>query len=241
MARMWRGASNAETEPVSAEKPLRLTLAEITDRVRSLVPPEKLEPPERAVEELRAAGIADRALSVGAAAPQFELPDQRGELVRSADLLARGPLIVIFFRGRWCPYCVATLEAWQARMPQVAAAGASLAAISPQKPLHTSFTAEQHKLTFPVLSDAGNAVARQFGLVYRVPDYLECHYRNIFVNLPNSNGDQSWELPMAGSFVIARENAGEVARVHTVRYGYASPDFKDRAEPADVLRAAGQS
>ncbi|HZQ91760.1 MAG TPA: peroxiredoxin-like family protein [Terriglobales bacterium] len=241
MTGMWRGASNEETGPVSAEKPLRLTLAEITGRVSSLVPPEKLEPPERAIDDLRASGITERILRVGATAPDFELVDQRGQVVRSADLLVRGPLIVVFFRGRWCPYCVATLEAWQARLPQVQAAGASLVAISPQKPLHTSFTAEQHKLTFPVLSDTGNAVARQFGLAYRVPDYLERHYRGIFINLPNSNGDPSWELPLAATFVIAGKDAGEVARVRTVRFAYASPDFKDRAEPADVLRAAGQS
>jgi peroxiredoxin len=225
----WRGAAKGPAIEPAPGTPLREQLAEIRSNVSRYVQPEKMAPVERAIDELRSSGIAQRILPVGARAPQFELPDQRGIIIRSEDLLTRGPLIVNFFRGRWCPYCVAALEEWQRRLPQVESAGASIVAISPQKPQHTFFTADQHHLRYPVLSDAHNDVARQFGLVYRLPDYLQQHYSRIFVNLPNSNADQSWELPLAATYVIGRDGI--------VRYAWATADFRERAEPDDVLAA----
>ena len=232
MNKMWRG-THTEFEAVDGEKPLREALAEITANVESLIPADKLEPPLRAVEELRATGAERRILAVGAQAPEFELQDQKGRRVRSADLLASGRLIVIFFRGRWDPYCMSTLEAWQARLPRIKAAGVHLVAISPQTPHHTEINAEQHKLTFPVLSDPGNAVARTFGLDWRVPEYLQEHYRRIFINLPQVNGDGSWELPLPGAFVIDRDGS--------VLYAEAHADFRLRPEPREVLAFASES
>lgn len=224
----WRGAAKGGTEVTPVEVPLRQRLAEIRAKVEALIPSERMAPIERAVAELAAAGLVDRILPVGASAPAFELSDQSARMVSSASLLASGPLIIVLYRGRWCPYDVATLEAWNQRLPEIQAAGAHLVAISPQKPQHTFFTADQHKLQFPVLSDSGNAIARQFGLVYRLPDYLEQHYRRIFVNLPNSNGDHSWELPVAATYVISA--SGKVA------YAHADPDFRLRAEPAAIIQ-----
>ena len=88
-------------------------LDEITTNTRHLVQQERLAVGERAVADLFDSGIEDRILPVGAIAPEFELKDTAGRLVRSADLLALGPLVVKFFRGRWCPYCVTELEAWR--------------------------------------------------------------------------------------------------------------------------------
>jgi peroxiredoxin len=223
----WRGAAKGESAIAAPAIPLRARLAEIRANTRALVSPEHSAPIERAVAELQRSGIAQSALATGMHAPTFELPDQNGKIVHSVDLLASGPLIVIFYRGRWCPYCVATLEMWQQLLPRVEAAGARLVAISPQKPQHTFFTADQHQLRFPVLSDAGNQVARQFGLVYRLPDYLEHHYRRVFINLPNSNADQSWELPIPATYVISRDGF--------IRFALADADFTQRAEPEDVL------
>jgi peroxiredoxin len=225
----WRGAAKGAPEIAAPDVPLRRRLAEIRDNTRALLSPENLAPVDRSIVELKQSGISERILAVGATAPQFELPDQNGEIVRSADLLARGPLIAIFYRGRWCPYCIATLEMWQQMLPRVATAGATVVAISPQKPQHTFFTADQHQLRYPVLSDAGNQVARLFGLVYRLPDYLKQHYRRVFINLPNSNGDQSWELPLPAAYVIAPRGG--------VKYAFADADFTVRAEPEDVLKA----
>ena len=229
--KMWRGAYT-ESEPVDAQKSLRDALMDISANVAELVPAEKLEPAMRAVEELRTSGAEQRILQVGAKAPAFELKDQKGRTVSSDGLLSSGRLIVVFFRGRWDPYCMATLEAWQARLPQIKAAGAHLVGISPQTMHHTEINAEQHKLTFPVLSDLGNAVARQFGLVWRVPEYLQEHYRRIFINLPQVNGGSSWELPLPGAFAIDRDGS--------VLYAEAHADFRVRPEPREVLAMAAE-
>ena len=227
----WRGAAKGGTDVAGIEVRLRQRLAEIRRNVEALLPSERMAPVERAIAELAHSGLERRILPVGATAPEFELPDQAGKTVRSVELLARGPLIVIFYRGRWCPYCVTTLETWNQWLPQIQAKGATLVAISPQKPQHTFFTADQHKLAFPVLSDVQNAAAREFGLVYRLPDYLEQHYRRIFINLPNSNGDQSWELPLPAAYVIGQNRR--------ILFAQASADFRFRGEPSDVLAATG--
>ena len=221
----WRG-SNPEVES-PAYVTLRARLEEIQANTRAYVPAEKLAITERAIEELRQSGIAQRVLPLGAKAPEFELADGNGKSFRSVEALTRGRLVVSFYRGRWCPYCVAELESLQAVLPQVQDAGAALVAISPQTPQHSGFTADQHELRFPVLSDPGNGVARQFGLVYRLPQELEQLYRGIFINLPNSNGDQSWELPLPATYVLERDG--------TVVYAFADPDHMRRAEPAELV------
>lgn len=224
-AMRWRG-SNPELEtPVYAT--LRARLEEVTANTRRYVPAEKLEITQRAIEELRRSGIAGRALAVGAKAPEFELADGGGKPFRSAEALARGRLVVSFYRGRWCPYCVAELESLQAILPQVQAAGASLVAISPQTAQQTYFTTDQHQLGFPVLSDPGNQVARQFGLVYRLPQELERLYRAIFINLPLANGDESWELPIPATYILERDG--------TILFAYADADHMRRAEPAELV------
>lgn len=223
----WRGA-NPEIEQ-AATATLAERLEQITLQVAALVPEEKRRAPEQWIEELRAANALDRILPVGAPAPDFELPDVNKQPVRSRDLLARGRLVVAFYRGRWCPYCVAALEAWRDVAPEIAARGASLVAISPQTVQQSGFTAEQHELRFPVLSDAGNRVARQFGLAASLPDSLRQHYQRVFVNLQHCNGDASWELPLPATFILEREGR--------VLWRWADADFRRRAEPAAILHA----
>jgi peroxiredoxin len=221
----WRGSNPELTTP--AYVTLRARLEEITANTRQYVPAEKLAITGRAIEELRRAGVAGRTLAVGAKAPEFELADGDGKVFRSAEALAKGRLVVSFYRGRWCPYCVAELESLRDIVPQVEAARASLVAISPQTRKQSYFTADQHQLRFPVLSDPGNAVARQFGLVYRLPEGLEGLYRAIFINLPLANGDQSWELPIPATYVLERDG--------TVLFAFADVDHRKRAEPAEIL------
>jgi peroxiredoxin len=130
-------------------------------------------------------------------------------------------------RGRWCPFCVGQMEAMKAIYPQIKEAGASLVAISPQTVHHSYLMADQHKLRFPLLSDAGSKVANAFGLAYRVPDYQQEIYRRVFVNLPFVNGDESWQLPIPATYILARDG--------TILYASANPDYTDRPEPGDIL------
>ena len=204
-------------------------LDDITAQTRNLVQPERLELNERAIAELFASGIEDKLLKAGDAAPVFALPDANGKLVRSADLLALGPLVVCFFRGRWCPYCVTELEMWRDQFPAVRERGALLVAISPQTVRQNDFTVTQHTLPFPLLRDEGAAVAASFGAAYSVPGSMQSYYRSILVNIPFINGEQSWRLPVPATFVIGRDGV--------IRWSQGHADFRVRPEPTDALKA----
>ena len=205
-------------------------LDEITANTRHLVQAERLAVGERAVEELFAAGIENRILPVGATAPEFALHDSNGKLVRSADLLALGPLVVKFFRGRWCPYCVTELEAWRDLYGQLRERGGLMVAIGPQIERQSDFMAGQHGLPFPILTDPACALAEKFGLAYTVPEYHRDYYLSILVNIPFVNGEASWRLPLPATYVITREGRIAFAEAHA--------DFRVRPEPEEALRTA---
>lgn len=205
-------------------------LDEITANTRHLVQADRLAISERAVEELFATGIEDRILPIGAEAPEFTLKDSNGRTVRSADLLDLGPLVVKFFRGRWCSYDVTELETWRDLYGQVRERGALLVAIGPQIERQSDFMVMQHGLPFPVLTDAGNQLARQFSLVWQVPAYLQDYYRSILVNIPFVNGDPSWRLPMPATYVLGRDRKVLFAEAHA--------DFRVRPEPQEAMAAA---
>lgn len=204
-------------------------LDEITANTRTLVQPERLAVSERAVEELFATGIEQNILPVGAKAPEFALSDASGRIVKSSDLLALGPVILDFFRGRWCPYCVTELEVWRDLYPVVRDRGGLLVSISPQTVRQSDFTQGQHEIPFPLLNDDGCKVSEQFGLVYTIPPYHQQHYRNVLVNLPFVNGDQSWKLIIPATYVLASDG--------TVLFAEAHADFRVRPEPEEVLRS----
>jgi peroxiredoxin len=205
-------------------------LDEITANTRHLVQAERLAVGERAVAELFGSRIEERILPVGATAPEFTLNDASGRPVRMADLLALGPLVVKFFRGRWCPYCVTELEAWRDAYSRLREAGALLVAISPQTARQSDFMVGQHGLPFPMLSDPGCAVAEQFGLAYTVPDYHREYYRSILVNIPFVNGDESWRLILPATYVLGKDRKVLFAEAHA--------DFRVRPEPEEALASA---
>jgi peroxiredoxin len=151
-------------------------------------------------------------------------------MVRSEDLLALGPLVVKFFRGRWCPYDVTELETWRDLYGQIRERGGLLVAVGPQNERQSDFMAGQHGLPFPVLSDPGNAVAEQFGLVWTVPPALRDYYLSILVNIPFVNGERSWRLPLPATYVIGRDGRVLFAEGHA--------DFRVRPEPLEALGAA---
>jgi peroxiredoxin len=221
----WR--SLEESTLGADSRPLHEILAERKALIAQYVPQEVQAIHEQVIDELRDQGIADRALAPGVKAPSFELKDHNGKAVSSTELLKKGRLAICFFRGRWCPFCVGQLEAMSRILPQIREAGAELLAISPQTVQQSFFMADQHRLGFPLLSDTGNQVARQFGLVYRVPDYQEKIYRRVLINLPFTNGDESWELPVPAVYVVDRDG--------TVLLAAVNPDYKERPEPQEIL------
>jgi peroxiredoxin len=223
----WR--SLEESAPASDLRPLREIYTERKELIAKYVPVETQTVHARAVAELKARRIAENALKVGARAPHFELTDHDGKQVSSADLLAKGRLVICFFRGRWCPFCVGQLEAMNLILPHIESSRASLLAISPQTVQQSFFMHDQHKLRFRLLSDAGNHVAHQFGLAYRVPDYQQAVFRSVFVKLPFTNGDDSWELPIPATYILERDGS--------VLYSSANEDYSERPEPTEILNA----
>jgi peroxiredoxin len=221
----WR--SLEESASSSDTRSLREIFAERKKLIAKYVPPETQAIHAQAVAELKAENLAASVLHVGEKAPDFELPDRDGKLIRSSDLLANLRLVICFIRGRWCPFCVGQMEAMNLVLPQIEQAEAAVVAISPQTVKQSSFMHDQHKLRFPLLSDVGNKVARQFGLTYRVPLMQEAVYRRAFVNLPFTNGDDSWELPIPATYIIDRDG--------TILYVSANEDYTERPEPLDIV------
>ena len=208
---------------------LQEQLDEITAHTRALVPPERLAGTERLVSDLDASGQQQRILPVGAQMPEFTLSGANGKVVRSSDLLALGSLVVNFFRGRWDPYDITELEAWQALQGELRLRKTLMVGISPQTARQNAFTVDRHHITFPLLSDQGCAVADAFGLAYTVPEASHAYLRSMLVNLPFMNGEDTWRLPLPATYVVSPE--GEVL------FAQAFADHRVRPEPDLVLAA----
>jgi peroxiredoxin/ketosteroid isomerase-like protein len=179
---------------------------------------------------LVASGVGKHAIRSGDAAPDFVLGDHDGRQVRLGELLAEGPVVLSFYRGSWCPMCNLELRALQARLAEVRELGAELVAVSPQPPDKSLLTAEQAGLTFPVLSDVGNSVARAYGIVMTVPDAVREHQLNdIGIDIAEHNGSGNYELPIPATYVIDTDG--------TVMLGSVNPDYAQRLDPDDIVLA----
>jgi peroxiredoxin len=222
----WR--SLEESSPGTDIRPLREIFAERKEAIAIYVPAETQAIHARAVAELKQQRLAANILPVGSKFPEFQLQDHDGKNVSSSDLLAKGRLVLCLIRGRWCPFCVGQMEAMNLIVPEIEQASATIAAISPQTVKQAYFMRDQHRLRFPLLSDAGNKLARQFGLTYRVPEEQKALYQRAFVNLPFVNGDDSWELPIPATYIIDRDGS--------VLYASANEDYTERPEPEHIVR-----
>jgi peroxiredoxin len=218
--------------------PLQDQLDRITQNTRALVQPERLAISEAATAALFQTGIEDRIAPIGSQAPGFTLIDAlTGKPVHLTDVLSLGPVVLKFFRGRWCPYCVTELELWRDLHADLRRRGAHLLAISPQTPRQNDFTLHQHQLPFPVLSDPGAEIARAYGLAHTIPQPQRIYYRSILVNIPFANAgltydtatEASWTLPLPATFLIKQDG--------TIAFAEAHADFHVRPEPADLLAA----
>ena len=182
---------------------------------------------EAKIEELRAEFASESAISVDDPAPDFALPNATAKSVVLKDLLRSGPVVLTFYRGGWCPYCNIQLRAYQGVSSEITGLGGRLIAISPQLPDDSLDTVNKNALTFEVLSDVGNKVARQYGLVYALPEEIRAALRSNNIPLPSINGDESWELPVPATFVVASDQH--------VALAYIEVDYRKRLEPEALL------
>jgi peroxiredoxin len=209
---------------------LKEQLAEFRTVWHERVPAERQQMLLRHIQGLRDGAISKTMLKVGDRAPSIVLGDAKGETVDVDVLLEQGPVIVTFYRGGWCPFCNFELKAYQQILPEIAAAGASLVAISPEKPDETLSTAEKNALTFHVLSDVDQKVGRAFGLVYEFSAELRSAYEGFGLDIPAKNGaPDEWALPVSATYAIGRDG--------TIIYADTEVDYRDRADPNDVLDA----
>jgi peroxiredoxin len=182
----------------------------------------------RAIEEVEKSGQAP-GLAVGEQIPSFVLPDASGDLVSSDELLAHGPLVISFYRGDWCPYCNLELRALEQASPEIGKLGASIVAISGQRPDAAAGLSEKYELSFPVLSDVDQVAIRAFKLRYDVPAELRAMFEARRNDLSQRNADGSWTLPISATYVA--DETGKIVLRHC------DPEWRVRLDPEEIIGA----
>lgn len=178
------------------------------------------------IKKLTELGLAERALKIGESIPECILPNERNEKIDVYSILRSKPVIISFYRGQWCPYCNLELRAFQEALPEIKKLHTQLVAISPQTPNYSLSTQQRNELEFNLLSDMGNKVSRSFGLVFRLSETMRELYRKYRMSLPRYNGDDSWELPVPGTFVVDTNGI--------IRGRFIDADYTKRADPREV-------
>jgi peroxiredoxin len=173
--------------------------------------------------------LADGALKAGQAFPSVTLFDHSGRSVDIAALAQKQPVVVIFYRGGWCPYCNMELRAYQKRLAEIEALGARLIAVSPETPDNTLSTAEKNDLAFTVLSDANGRLAEALGIRFELSDAVKAYFVKAGHNLPARNGEDRWSLPMPATYVVAKGGIIALADI--------DPDYRVRTDPERAIAA----
>ena len=208
---------------------LSAQLNETVSNFMSSLPDDEAQIVAASFEKLHASHTGESAIAVGDIAPDFSLPGATGAAVSLRDRLSEGPVVLSFYRGGWCPFCNLELQALQALLPEIRALGANLIGISPETPDNSMTSAEKHRLEFDVLSDIGNKTARDYGLIFTVYEEMRPLYIKWGLDVPASNGDDSWELPVPATYVIDSNGVARAAHV--------DKDYTKRMEPEQILAA----
>jgi peroxiredoxin len=195
--------------------------------------PEIRQAYEALVRDLVASGLASSSLKSGDRLPDFELPTVEGRLIASHELLQKGPLVISFFRGGWCPYCTLELKALQQSLPEIERLGATLVAITPDTGAALASAKRKNGLAYEVLSDVDNGVGLTFGIIFRVPEAIRALYRGLGIDrgVRHGNSTDEWLLPLPATYIVDRAGI--------IRHAELDPDFKRRMEPAEIVRLVG--
>ena len=180
------------------------------------------------IAAVKASGITQSALQVGDKAPDFKLKNANGQTVQLYEELKKGPVILTWYRGGWCPYCNITLHYLQEELPNFKKEGASLIALTPETPDSSLSTIEKNALEFAVLSDLNNVIAKKYGIVFTLTPEVAEAYQSSF-DLHAYNKSESNELPMAATYIIDEDGI--------IQYAFLHEDYRNRAEPSEILKA----
>ncbi len=222
--------NNMEIETQQTEEyiPLQKALDEKKSNFELNADEDKKKDYAAGIQAIVDAGVLEKAMNEGDKAPNFTLKNAKGESVALYDELKNGPVVLIWYRGGWCPYCNLTLKRLQDELPNFKKYDASLLALTPELPDSSLSTVEKNALSFQVLSDIGNEVAKEYGVVFELTDAVAKRYQEGF-NLYGYNGDKSNTLPLAATYVINKD--GKIV------YAFLDADYRNRAEPKDILNA----
>ncbi len=209
----------------SSKKTLKSMLDEKKARSQLRSDENKKRVYKEGIESVEKSGIVDKAKQVGDTAPNFVLNNALGEPVELKDYLKKGDVILTWYRGGWCPYCNLTLHQLQQELPNFKANGANLIALTPELPDKSMSTAEKNELEFEVLSDIGNKIAREYGIVFKLTDEVAEMYNKSF-DMNGYNGDESNELPLAATYIINEDGK--------IIYTFLDADYRNRAEPSEL-------
>lgn len=205
-------------------------LQKIKERVEGNLPPSYLKVMHGATAELERSGISEKVLKAGEIAPDFALPDYKGQTISSQELLSQGPLVLTFYRGAWCPYCNADLAELNHHLDQIKAKGATLLAISPELPQFLDKVVRMQHLDYNILHDDRNELAEQFGVKWQYSAALKSLYRDkLMINLEYQQGNPDWTLPLPSRFVIDTEGV--------IRYAESKVDYRERPDPSHMISA----
>ena len=221
----------AQPVTTSDEVDRQMTLQDKLDgfkaQFKTMAPEGAFDAFARSTQELIDSGQAERALKAGDTVPDFVLTDSDRNEVALKDLLAKGPVVLTFYRGVWCPYCNIELKALEEVAEDIRARGATLIAISMQGPADSRKSQKDNGLSFPILTDKYGELADKFGIRWTLQDYVVPIHQGFGVELPRIHGDGQWNLPMPARYVIDTDG--------TVAYAEVNPDYTRRPEPADLF------
>lgn len=219
-----------ENETIQTEEyiPLQKSLDEKKSNFELNAEDEKKKDYAAGIQAIVDDGVLERAMNEGDKAPNFTLKNAKGENVTLYEELENGPVVLIWYRGGWCPYCNLTLKRLQNELPNFKKYDASLIALTPELPDSSLSTVEKNEISYQVLSDIGNKVAKDYGVVFELTDAVAKRYQDGF-NLHQYNGDESNTLPLAATYVI--DKSGQIV------YAFLDADYRNRAEPKDILNS----
>lgn len=201
----------------------------LNQELSSQLPQEILETFGKSIEDLKTRKIEENSIQIGNQMPEFSLPNALGKIINSEDILKDGKMILVFYRGSWCPYCNLELKFLQDHLSRIKNKGAALVAVSPQSPDHSLSMAEKNNIEFEVLTDADNNLAKKLGITFQLQDFVIPYYKSLGINLFDFNKNNDNVLPVPAVFIVDENRM--------VTYKFLDVNYMNRVDMEELIQA----